>query len=332
PPLKHKTVLIVSTEDSPAHTKFVEQLAKFLKTHCMCYVMDPPLEEEFPEWMKWSRTAIGAADHILMVDSPMAQRLLGTFNQTNIFITDPSMSLGNQMFKLTLDYIWTFPNHASKLILLHYGEECGCSWQYLKPPRPTKIRLPGGFPEMLRAVHKLTEKEAELYTNCLPLSLNYENAESGINSDLVSALQSAQRPLLKSSVSGNSDDTGIGSYADDTSMTDPTSPDDDTSIRGGGGMFSEEAETAGPVSPSCFQAASLIRMGHPAMPERGSVVEADSLDANSVITISLDPLLGSPRNPDVVKVVPPEPLDHDGRSFASVVRDFNSDDDGWSVY
>ena len=31
PPLKHKTILIVSTEDNPAHTRFVEQLAMFLK-------------------------------------------------------------------------------------------------------------------------------------------------------------------------------------------------------------------------------------------------------------------------------------------------------------
>ncbi|KAK3751749.1 hypothetical protein RRG08_065654 [Elysia crispata] len=39
PPLKHKTILIVSTEDNPAHTRFVEQLAMFLKV--LFFIRDP---------------------------------------------------------------------------------------------------------------------------------------------------------------------------------------------------------------------------------------------------------------------------------------------------
>ena len=130
----------------------------------MCYVMDPPWEtlgNEFSEWVKWSRMAIGAADNILLIDSTMAENLLGSFNQTKIFMNDPSTSHTNQMFKLAQDYIWAFPDHLENFIMLYYREECG-SWQHLKAP--TKIQLPGGFPELLRSLHKLTEEEAKAYT------------------------------------------------------------------------------------------------------------------------------------------------------------------------
>ena len=136
----------------------------FSQTHCMCYVMNPPWERlgnEYSKWVEWSRAAIGAADKILLVDSVMAENLLGSFNQTKIFMNDLSTSHTNQMFKLAQDYIWAFPDHLENFIMLHYREECG-SWQHLKAP--IKIQLPGGFPQLLRSVHKLTEEEAKAYT------------------------------------------------------------------------------------------------------------------------------------------------------------------------
>ncbi|RUS81270.1 hypothetical protein EGW08_010974 [Elysia chlorotica] len=329
PILKHKTILIVSTEDNPAHTKFVQQLAKFLKNHCMCYVIDPPWEilgSEFSEWVKWSRSAIGAADKILLVDSPMAESLLGTFNQTKIFMNDSPTprSHANQMFKLTLDYIWAFPDHLSNFIMLHLREECG-SCQYLKAP--IRIQLPAGFPQLLRSVHKLTEEEAKAYTNCLPLSLNYERSEDGINSDLVSALLSAQRPLLKSFLSEKSDDTGFGSDVDNGDNISTASSRSLDNISIPGELFMKtEAENPKPPSLSNGQVAYLPHVRRP-VPEQNS--EASS-DVCSVFTVAIDPLIKAPVSSPAMQLFPPEHLDWDGRSFTSIFRDFNKDSDGWS--
>ena len=160
---------------------------------------------------------------------------------------------------------------------------------------------------------------SSLSQNCLPLSLNYETVESGISSELLSALLSAQRPYLESYISSKSDDTGIGSDMDNISTASSVS----SSQRAICGEIFMGVEADSLTTPSEVQV-----MSYPLQGESPSELNSEyNLDERSVFTVAVDPLIKSRENPDKMEFIPPEPINLDGRSFTSALYNINKDDD-----
>ncbi|GFS18640.1 interleukin-17 receptor A-like [Elysia marginata] len=221
PELKWKSVLIVSTEDNPAHTYMVEELAKFLKNCCLCHVYFSPWESigpRYQEWFTWCRKAQDLANHILLVDSEGAENIMAAHKITggrNGPFTDSSRS--DVIFNLVLENFRVLPDTLEKTVLLHYREECGCSDYLSFPP---KLRLPDDMPDLLRSIHNLTKEETKANMQCLPLSSNCYSTASNISGNLMSALTVLQQPPYSRMMSA---DTGVGSDEGATSNTDATS-------------------------------------------------------------------------------------------------------------
>ncbi|GFR63051.1 interleukin-17 receptor D, partial [Elysia marginata] len=247
--LKAKSVFIVSTEDNPAHTHMVEELAKFLKDCCMCHVFFPPWENmgsHYQDWFVWSRKTQDLANYILLVDSEGAENLMAVHKRTR-GLNGP-VTGGNRadvIFNLVVENFYLLPDAPKKTIILHYREKCGCSDHFSVPP---KIRLPDAIPDLLRSIHNLNKEETEANMQCLPLSSNcYDKTkdEGHISKNLMSALEMLQQPSYTRMVSKVSADTGIGSDADATSNCSSMGPDEGSLI----GFNAGEDVTEPPSSP-----------------------------------------------------------------------------------
>lgn len=266
--LNTKTVLIASCEDNEDHTKFVHELAKFLKAH-YCKVLFPPWEKigsEYSEWVQWAQANLAVANFTLLVDSEKMEGLLSSFKLTRCISPNFKGNITDEISKLMRQNIEVNQEkYRSKIIMVHYREECGSSGQFSVP---TTMKLPDAFPDLLCLIHDLHKNNMEAFSSFLPLSSrHYEIKESGTCSDLILALKAAQGKPFKRL------DSGFGSDTDDTSKRDSLGSDQ--------GSLLEEETPQSPInnSSACF-----------------------SDDGQSIFTAANNPLNGGQSGTDCTRV------------------------------
>ena len=67
-------------------------------------------------------------------------------------------------------------------------------------------------------------------------------------------------------------------------------------------------------------------MSYPLQGESPSELNSEyNLEERSVFTVAVDPLIKSRENPDKMEIIPPEPINSDGRSFTSALYSINKE-------